>query len=327
MDMRVTDIENWALSIIDRVKSRQPIEDTRVELKAQYPDDVKKAARRIAGHANAARGEHILWLIGVDEGAGTIPGALLTDFASWYMGVKAEFDELAPEPISVNIPIDGATVVALYFETDRAPFVVKNPQGGTVQHEVPWREATSVKSASRSQLLRLLTPIQRLPTIEVVACLLSLSWWKSQPGKKFLSFELLSALFLTQPTNQETVFPRHRSETTITIPDLDSWSFTGQTDFYGLGANNMNATETFISIRGSGLFEARMKVSIEKQDAEAIVNDDTLFASGMMGKLALYSVEAERMLTIDIEPDRMDHYKEKRQWRQGSHSFMTSPRR
>nr|MDQ3373215.1 hypothetical protein [Acidobacteriota bacterium] len=88
--MRISDIENWALTIVDSVKAKQPVEDTRVELKAKYPDDVKKAARRIAGHANAARGEHILWLIGVDEGAGTIPGASLTDLASWYSGVKAE---------------------------------------------------------------------------------------------------------------------------------------------------------------------------------------------------------------------------------------------
>lgn len=84
--------------------------------------------------------------------------------------MKAEFDELAPEPVSLNIPVDGVTIVALYFETDRAPFVVKNPVGGTVQREVPWREATSIKSATRSQLIRLLTPIQKLPTVEVVAC-------------------------------------------------------------------------------------------------------------------------------------------------------------
>ena len=57
---------------------------------------------------------------------------------------------------------------ALYFETDRAPFVVKNQEGGTIQREVPWREATGVKSATRSQLLRLLSPLQRLPSLEVI---------------------------------------------------------------------------------------------------------------------------------------------------------------
>ena len=72
--MRNHEIEAWALGIIDRVIQKQPIEDDRVELKAEWPDALK-AARRIAGHANAARGEPILWLIGVDEKAGAIPRA------------------------------------------------------------------------------------------------------------------------------------------------------------------------------------------------------------------------------------------------------------
>ncbi|HKA22780.1 MAG TPA: hypothetical protein VKN18_31200, partial [Blastocatellia bacterium] len=140
--MRIHEIEYWALNVLDRIKRHQPIEDSRVELKATWPDP-KKAARRIAGHANAARGEPILWLIGVDEGAGTVPGIEFIEFASWYDTVKSAFDELAPEPVSINIPSDGVTIAGLYFETDRAPFVVKNSEGGTIQREVPWREATS----------------------------------------------------------------------------------------------------------------------------------------------------------------------------------------
>lgn len=49
--MRKTDIEFWALSIIERVEKGQPVEDSRVELKGDWIDP-KKAARRIAGHAN-----------------------------------------------------------------------------------------------------------------------------------------------------------------------------------------------------------------------------------------------------------------------------------
>ena len=43
-------------------------EDARVELKADWIDE-SKMARRLAGHANAANGEHVLWLFGVDEKA------------------------------------------------------------------------------------------------------------------------------------------------------------------------------------------------------------------------------------------------------------------
>ena len=65
--MRNTDIERWALQVIDRVERQQPVEDSRVELKREWPTSPWSTARRIAGHANAARVEPILWIIGVDE--------------------------------------------------------------------------------------------------------------------------------------------------------------------------------------------------------------------------------------------------------------------
>jgi hypothetical protein len=45
------------------------IEDDRVELKADWPD-AEKAARRVAGHANASGGGSVLWIIGLDEQRG-----------------------------------------------------------------------------------------------------------------------------------------------------------------------------------------------------------------------------------------------------------------
>jgi hypothetical protein len=123
--MKKYQIEAWALDVIEWVQKGQPIEDSHVELKANWIEP-EKAARRIAGHANAARGEPILWLIGVDEKAGTVPGVTFADLSSWYHAVVAWFDELAPEPVSINVPASGVTVAALYFETDRAPYVVKN---------------------------------------------------------------------------------------------------------------------------------------------------------------------------------------------------------
>src|SRR6266487_3544733 len=137
--MRLSEIENWAHSVIAQVEAGQQNEDSRVELKSTWLLDLPRAARRLAGHANAARGESILWLIGVDEKTGVI-GAKREDFAAWYAGVKTEFDGLAPEVISINVPTRGNTVVALFFETDRAPFVVRNPAfgspaGGPVERE------------------------------------------------------------------------------------------------------------------------------------------------------------------------------------------------
>jgi hypothetical protein len=169
--MNPRQIEAWALRIIDRVKSGQPNEDFLVELKRTWiPED--KAARRIAGHANSVYGESILWLIGVDEKEGVI-GVEAKDLSAWYPKVESQFDGISPRLTPLNIPIENKTVVALLFETERAPFLVKNPaygkpNGGSVSLEVPWRENTSVRSANRSDLIRLLTPLELLPSIEIL---------------------------------------------------------------------------------------------------------------------------------------------------------------
>src|SRR6185369_18070838 len=154
-------VEAWVLSIVDRVRARQPIEDDRVELKADWPD-VEKAARRVAGHANASGGGSVLWIIGLDEKRGVVPFAG-TDPATWLQQLNAQFDGLGPSVETLSIPTDGGGVYALLFDTARRPFVVKNSAhgssgGGSVSLEVPWREGTGIRSARREDLIRLLVP-------------------------------------------------------------------------------------------------------------------------------------------------------------------------
>jgi hypothetical protein len=129
--MRLSDIEAWCLSVVDRVRSHRRIEDARVEVKAEWPP-AEKAARRIAGHANAARGEPIRWVVGLDEGAGTVTGAQGDDTAPWFAGVTALFDGLAPRLIDLVVPTEDGDVVALYFETDRGPLRRPEPRRGQV---------------------------------------------------------------------------------------------------------------------------------------------------------------------------------------------------
>jgi len=135
--------EARVLDIIDRVKRKQNVEDELVELKQDWPPDGARAGRLIAAHANAARGLPIWWLIGVDEKTGTITGASFAEFSAWHAQVNAQFDGVAPDLIfQRNVPVDGKSVVALVFDTSRAPFVVKNPAfgktKGEVEFEVPW---------------------------------------------------------------------------------------------------------------------------------------------------------------------------------------------
>jgi hypothetical protein len=165
--MTPNEIERWALRVVEQLRSGQPNEDVRVELKAKWPADAYKAARQIAAHANPAGGEPILWVIGVDQ-KGIVVGVDHNELASWYKQVESQFDELAPGVTDVNVPIEGKTIVALLFDTERRPFVTRSLNSGSVTYEVPWRGATSTRSAKRAELMRLLDSVPRLPKWEAI---------------------------------------------------------------------------------------------------------------------------------------------------------------
>jgi hypothetical protein len=166
--MNKPQLEKWVLDVVDQIVSNHNVEDSRVECKREWiiPE---KAARLIAGHANAARGDPILWLIGVDEKAGLIPGAALNELADWLPSMESRFDGIAPKlSLHLNVPRGESTVAAMLFETDRAPYVVKSSVPGEVSHEVPWREGTRTRSARREDLIRMLIPRQVSPEIELL---------------------------------------------------------------------------------------------------------------------------------------------------------------
>jgi hypothetical protein len=168
--VRTPEIEAWALRAIERVEKHQPVEDDGVELKAGWIDP-GKTARRIAGHANQRRGEPILWVIGVDEKQGTVPGASPNDMANWWPQVSSQFQGPTPRLQHVVVSWKGTTTVALYFQTDQVPYVVKNPaygatKGDPVELEVPWRDGTRIRSADHSDLILLLSPLQN-PALKI----------------------------------------------------------------------------------------------------------------------------------------------------------------
>ena len=215
--MRASQIENWVLDVIDRVEAGQPNEDARVELKAKWIDP-QKAARRLAGHANSARGDPILWLIGVDQKKGVV-GAEHEELANWYPSIKSQFDGMAPTMVDINVEYKGKTVVALYFETDRAPFVTRNPSygvegGGPIEFEVPWREGTSIRTADRSDLIRLLVPILGLPQVETLGGELTIR--KHDKYRWYLDLQL----YITPQEPTVVVIPFHRCKATVKLPTL-----------------------------------------------------------------------------------------------------------
>lgn len=165
-DLTHQEVEVWTREIVEAVVANQRIEDSSVELKSTWPEP-RKAADRLAAHANAARGTPILWLIGVDEKNRKLTNADPVELANWYKSVESFFDGFAPRlPIDANVRIDSSTVLALYFETQQgSPFVVKSPQGGYPEFIVPWREGTALRAARRDDLLKILVPIRRFSAL------------------------------------------------------------------------------------------------------------------------------------------------------------------
>ena len=205
--MKLNEIESWALRVLERVEKHSPIEDSLVELKVEWVEP-SKAARRIAGHANAARGESILWLIGVDEKKGVI-GANHQELSNWFSAVQSHFDGITPELLTVNVSYKEKTIAALCFDTTRAPFVVKNPAfgkatGEPVEWEVPWREGTKTRSASRNDLVLLLSPLSKLPKIEILDADMCLT---SGP-KPYFHFVLIA--YVVPLGSQPITFPFHK---------------------------------------------------------------------------------------------------------------------
>jgi hypothetical protein len=218
--MGSAELEVRVLEILERVENGMPLEDSRDECKTEWPESTEKTARQLAGHANAARGDSILWLFGVDEKGRRVPGVSASEFSSWYASVKSHFEDAwAPDPeLNINVPWKGIIVVAVLFETNRAPYVVKNPHQGPIQFEVPWRTGNSTQTARRRDLLRLLVPLQKMPELELLsAVLVARKRVDGQIGEWAIRFELSLGLYILTRDSSRISIPGHRSTISIDL--------------------------------------------------------------------------------------------------------------
>ncbi len=222
LSMRATDVEQWCTKVVDHLQRGLRVEDDRVELKRELPSgDVTKAARRIAGHANQARSDRILWIIGAEEDptprvTGVVEGE--QDVADWWVPVEARFDDVAPSPTIVRLTVeDGLAVVAIGFETTRPPYVIKHGSD-LVNREVPWREGTRVRTANRSDLLRLLVPVVELPRIAHLDSYVRLRpAWGSKDADSERRYEWRGSVVLYMDTERTVILPDHRCHATLLV--------------------------------------------------------------------------------------------------------------
>jgi hypothetical protein len=303
--MRPVEIESWALRILDRQRAGGRLEDSRVEAKAEWPADANKAARQLGGHCNALRGDDALWIIGLDEQRG-VQAIQPEDFATWWPRVSAEFHGEVPAPTEIILDYYGSPVVALHFTTDRAPYLVRVEGGGRVEREVPWREGTAVRTATRADLLRLLVPMQRLPQVEVMGATSEL--FPRDEGAFHLYVR--ANLYLTVPIGSALVFPEHRCELTIRVAD---WGFTTEMELtLGTSSHNdagfgrlggassppsfrfVNSADDQLLVEGPGFATVYARADLPSSAFHLAGSHD------MRVRATLRAVDLERSVVVDI---------------------------
>jgi hypothetical protein len=303
LHMRTHEIESRARSIIARVKIGQLVEDREVELKADWPAP-REAARRIAGHGNAAHGEPVLWLIGVDEKRGVI-GAGAIDLASWYPQVESQFDDHAPKVTSANFSVDGRMVVALLFETERAPFVVKNPQGGYPEFSVPWREGTRLRAARRGELLRILSPLQQVPRFDVMGAALEVG---VPSGTRSQVWGAALKVFVTPKDSGRVIIPFHLCKGELTfIPHQNFKHPFSKIEVRPSSGNSksITATEDMVELDGPDAFILTAEITLPeigwKPGGDARVTFDLYLANTEQ-----WAVIEETMPICMLKPHRWE---------------------
>jgi len=232
--MQAQRLEARVLDLIDAVVADRRVEDDRVELKSLWPTDYRRAARQIAGLANTAGGEPVLWVVGVDEDAGKVvdPGGV--EFADWWARVERCFDEVAPSPALLTVATaDGSRVTAIEFDTSRAPYVVTTDGQGQIGREIPWRSGNSTRSAKRSEILRSVLAEAVTPKLSLISGtggfemrdrepISSRDTATEQPGRQpDLQFSTQLRLFVEAV--DEVMLPQHLWRCELVSENGDAW--------------------------------------------------------------------------------------------------------
>lgn len=298
-------IEAWALQVAQRVVQGAPVEDFRVEVKAAWPEP-QRAARQIAGHANAAAPDNILWVLGLDERNRSATGVPANEFSNWWAATIANFEGIAPECRELVVPFDAISLVALLLDSDRAPYLVRNPSfgsatGNAIAYEVPWRSGTSTRTAKRHELLSVLAPQVELPEVEVIEASFTAAVANQQA-----TVELYSQLYLIPALNQTSVFPLHRAfvraeiEGVPVFDGLRVWYIeaSDRNNLRGQTQTEITATDTELIVRGPGM--------VRFQAGQTIVGPPSDYGGVATCTLHLESTNSRRPLVVAI-PMRRDH--------------------
>ncbi|WP_040714148.1 hypothetical protein [Nocardia takedensis] len=233
-------IEATALRHINHVLGGGKIEDSTVEAKRAWPGVDK--AKQLAGLANAALGHPVMLLIGLCEATHTVvPIDDKVDLATWWPQVKSKFLYGAvPRLTDLTVHTNHGAVVCLYFETDQPPYMVAGT--GWVNGGVPWRDGTDTRSATRADLLLMLSQTVSVPVLELIKPEAILYEHQPrtfqnivpqptpapqpEPGPPSYNFGIRGGLFIDAEPDKHVVFPEHRWSVVAHIQGVEPIRFT-----------------------------------------------------------------------------------------------------
>lgn len=202
------------------VRAGRMVEDDRVELKSEWPDDQVKAARQLGGFANRAAGQPLVLVKGVDEKSGAIRNDGQMDVGDWWASLQRRFDQRTSPRLVRHQQVwieEDEFVTALLFDTSEAPYVVTLPSG---DRDVPMRAGSNTRSAHRHELVDMLVPHRPIPRVTVLAGDLQGHYHATLDGEKVmedpenpLHFTVVSgllSLYLEQPAEFPVTLIAHR---------------------------------------------------------------------------------------------------------------------
>ncbi|WP_437490606.1 hypothetical protein WME75_14000 [Sorangium sp. So ce1014] len=287
-------LERRVIDIADRVKRRVPIEDSLVELKREWPEHTDKKryefSRQIAGHANSAGGSPILWIIGIHDKSATVPGATDDELSTWLAIFKSHFDGLAPDLlINLVVPVGDVSVVALRFDTSRAPYVLKYPRLSEPTREVPWREGNAARTATREDLMRVLAPVEAVPDIEPRECIVS------EGGRHdALQLSLRFEMYVHSATGEKVTFPLYKCKAAIGNTRAD-----GKIRWVPMSVARITASPHHTTKPGYGHIESKTVIESASETIVSGAGMVTMYAriDAKLGKLRK-TVEADVSLWV-----------------------------
>lgn len=329
--MKQQQLETLVVATIERARAGNPIEDDRIEFKREWPDPTK--ARQLAGFANRANGNYVIYIVGASE-SGITFALDATDPADWWATLSSKFDGVSPDLIHhINVPTGAReSVTALLFGTDRAPYVVNVEGGGSPEREVPMRDGTRTRSARRDELLRMLVPQASVPPALLLGCTFIAQWNPERlPSEAYpqqdtrpawCSLSGIVRIFLEHTGASGVMLPIHDMEASLNTKDRAiplSFSLSGQRHSQTPPDFGVHTRSDGVVATGPGQFQigvsAKALGSEERDFLEGVETWTVRMKFGVTGASRPVQIDGALSRDRDFEPFQGSEQIQLAQWK------------